>query len=74
MSPQDQKDKFETAFRELVQKAKVTDWDGQFYWNDTTFGKAPSTCKLDHVVKQFPEKLKGKFVALKNKLRSEGFK
>ena len=70
-SPQEQKDKFEDGFQQIVDAAPVnvgSKWNGRYNWVDPP-GKTASQPKVDAVVKKLPEELRELYEDLLNNFR-----
>ena len=70
-SPQEQKDKFEDGFQQIVDAAPVivgAKWNGRYNWVDPP-GKTASQPKVDAVVNKLPEELKEQYEDLLNNFR-----
>jgi hypothetical protein len=70
-SPQEQKDKFEDGFQQIVDAAPVSvgsKWNGRYNWVNPP-GKTVSQPKVDTVVSKLPEELKEKYDDLLNNFK-----
>jgi len=70
-SPQEQKDKFEDGFQQIVDAAPVivgSKWNGRYNWVDPP-GRTASQPKIDTVVGKLPEELKEQYEDLLNNFR-----
>ena len=70
-SPQEQKDKFEDGFQQIVDVAPVnvgSKWNGRYNWVDPP-GKTASQPKVDVVVNKLPGELKERYEDLLNNFK-----
>lgn len=70
-SPQEQKNKFEDAFQQIVDAAPVnvgSKWNGRYNWVDPP-GKTVSQPKVDSLVNKLPEELRDRYEGLLNNFR-----
>jgi hypothetical protein len=70
-SPQEQKDKFENGFQQIVDSAPVnvgSKWNGRYNWMDPP-GKTASQPKVDAVVNKLPAELKEQYDDLLNNFK-----
>jgi len=70
-SSQEQKNKFEDGFQQIVDAAPVnigSKWNGRYNWVDPP-GKTASQPKVDAVVNKLPEELKEQYEDLLNNFR-----
>jgi hypothetical protein len=70
-STQEQKDKFEDGFQQIIDAAPVnvgSKWNGRYNWMDP-LGKTVSQPKVETVVKKLPEELKEQYEDLLNNFK-----
>jgi len=70
-SPQEQKNKFEDGFQQIIDAAPVSvgsKWNGRFNWVDPP-GKTVSQPKVESIVNKLPEELKGLYEDLLNNFK-----
>jgi hypothetical protein len=70
-SPQEQKDKFEDGFQQIVDSAPGnigSKWNGRYNWVDPP-GKTASQPKVDTIVNKLPEELKEQYDDLLNNFK-----
>jgi hypothetical protein len=70
-SPQDQKDKFEEGFQQIIEVAPAnvgSKWNGRYNWVNPP-GKTASQPKIDTVVNKLPVELKERYEDLLNNFK-----
>lgn len=70
-SSQEQKDKFEDGFQQIVDAAPVnvgSKWNGRYNWVDPP-GKTTSQPKVETIVNKLPEELKEQYEDLLNNFK-----
>jgi hypothetical protein len=70
-SAQEQKEKFEDGFRQIIEAAPVnvgSKWNGRYNWVDPP-GKTASQPKMDTLINKLPAELKDRYEDLLNNFK-----